>query len=173
MELPLYSFIKLIKERGNVSKRQSSKQHKATISRSTTQQKKKQSQNTMGFSWPLKFISMITNPMQLHFIYSLEQNCMLKQNLVFILKFQSVQHQESTVSSTTVYEMRKKSRRKQGRSDSLSIAGTSNFDITGNFFSKNDYFSDVNPRSMRRLLNIVAVTGKSISVSFRINKITI
>ncbi|XP_076071135.1 kinase D-interacting substrate of 220 kDa-like [Mytilus galloprovincialis] len=72
----------------------------------------------------------------------------------------SVQHQESTVSSTTVYEMRKKSRRKQGRSDSLSIAGTSNFDITGNFFSKNDYFSDVNPRSMRRLLNIVAVTGR-------------
>ncbi|CAC5368968.1 KIDINS220 [Mytilus coruscus] len=71
----------------------------------------------------------------------------------------SVQHQESTVS-TTVYEMRKKSRRKQGRSDSLSIAGTSNFDITGNLFSKNDYFSDVNPRSMRRLLNIVAVTGR-------------
>ena len=72
--------------------------------------------------------------------------------------FQGVQHQESTISSTTVFEMRKKSRKKTTRSDSLSLAGTSNFDITGTF-TKNDYFSDVNPRSMRRLLNIVAVTG--------------
>ena len=54
--------------------------------------------------------------------------------------------------------MRQNGKKKRGRQDSASLAGTSQFDITGTF-TKNDYFSDVNPRSMRRLLNIVAVTG--------------
>lgn len=68
MELPLYSFIKLIKERGNVSKRQRAVNSTRPPLVGLQHSKKNQPQNTMGFSWPLKFISMITNPMQLHFI---------------------------------------------------------------------------------------------------------
>jgi hypothetical protein len=49
--------------------------------------------------------------------------------------------------------MRQKGRKRPGRQDSVSIAGTSQLENTGTF-TKNDYFSDVNPRSMRRLLNI-------------------
>lgn len=36
---------------------------------------------------------------------------------------------------------------------------TSNLDLTKSL-SKNSYFSDINPRNMRRLMNIVAVTGR-------------
>ena len=34
----------------------------------------------------------------------------------------------------------------------------SSFDLA-HTLTKNDYFSDINPRSMRRFMNIVAVTG--------------
>jgi hypothetical protein len=63
--------------------------------------------------------------------------------------------------------MRQKGHKRPGRQDSVSIAGTSQFDITGTF-TKNDYFSDVNPRSMRRLLNIVAVTGTLVLYFFKV-----
>lgn len=50
---------------------------------------------------------------------------------------------------------------KQWRTASLQLSNTttSTFDLSHTLV-KNDYFSDINPRSMRRLLNIVAVTGK-------------
>jgi hypothetical protein len=48
------------------------------------------------------------------------------------------EHQESTVSSSTVYEMRQKGRKRPGRQDSVSIAGTSQLENTGTF-TKNDY----------------------------------
>ncbi|CAI9732185.1 kinase D-interacting substrate of 220 kDa-like [Octopus vulgaris] len=50
---------------------------------------------------------------------------------------------------------------KQWRTASLQLSNTttSTFDLSHTLV-KNDYFSDINPRSMRRLLNIVAVTGR-------------
>lgn len=48
---------------------------------------------------------------------------------------------------------------RQGRHSSVSHSYTSSMDLT-NTVTKTDYFSDVNPRSMRRLMNIVAITGK-------------
>ena len=52
-----------------------------------------------------------------------------------------------------------------GRATSLSgslpgMIYASSFDLTSSL-AKNDYFSDINPRSMRRLMNIVAVTGET------------
>lgn len=71
------------------------------------------------------------------------------------------QHQESTVSQIsgfTVVDQMGKTRSRQHH-DSITQVTHSNFDIS-HTLTKNDYFSDINPKSMRRLMNIVAVTGK-------------
>ncbi|OWF35590.1 kinase D-interacting substrate of 220 kDa-like [Mizuhopecten yessoensis] len=64
------------------------------------------------------------------------------------------QHQDSVWSS---YSSLDGKRRSSQRRDTSSHA--SNLDISQSL-TKNDYFSDINPRSMRRLMNIVAVTGR-------------
>ncbi|XP_060080906.1 kinase D-interacting substrate of 220 kDa-like [Ylistrum balloti] len=64
------------------------------------------------------------------------------------------QHQDSVWSSYSSLDGKK---RTSSRKDTGSHA--SNLDITHSL-TKNDYFSDINPRSMRRLMNIVAVTGR-------------
>jgi len=74
-----------------------------------------------------------------------------------------LQHQESTVSQisgfTVVDQASKKgSRGSRQHHDSITQVTHSNFDIS-HTLTKNDYFSDINPKSMRRLMNIVAVTG--------------
>ncbi|XP_076446294.1 kinase D-interacting substrate of 220 kDa B-like [Babylonia areolata] len=67
-------------------------------------------------------------------------------------------HQESTTSMESKRDVRRK-----GRGDGL--AGSqpqmyaSSFDLS-NTFARSDYFSDINPRSMRRLMNIVSVTAR-------------
>lgn len=67
------------------------------------------------------------------------------------------QNQESVVSGYSLGESSEKLR--QGRHSSVSHSYTSSMDLT-NTVTKTDYFSDVNPRSMRRLMNIVAITGR-------------
>ncbi|XP_045203576.2 kinase D-interacting substrate of 220 kDa B-like isoform X2 [Mercenaria mercenaria] len=72
------------------------------------------------------------------------------------------QHQDSTVSQISgfsVVDPSIKKGRAKPRTDSLSQVTHSNFDIS-HTLTKNDYFSDINPKSMRRLMNIVAVTGR-------------
>ncbi|XP_064610180.1 kinase D-interacting substrate of 220 kDa-like isoform X2 [Liolophura sinensis] len=71
-------------------------------------------------------------------------------------------HQESVMSSLSLAEHKHKKpvngRKKNNRLNS-STWHTSSFDLSKTLI-KNDYFSDINPRSMRRLMNIVAVTGR-------------
>ncbi|XP_005101087.2 kinase D-interacting substrate of 220 kDa B [Aplysia californica] len=76
--------------------------------------------------------------------------------------------QDSTLTnaSETRVGLRKASRNLStsvaGGSLSDSVPGTiyaSSYDLTSSA-AKNDYFSDINPRSMRRLMNIVAVTAR-------------
>ncbi|XP_069130680.1 kinase D-interacting substrate of 220 kDa B-like isoform X1 [Argopecten irradians] len=62
------------------------------------------------------------------------------------------QHQDSVWSSYSSLDGKKRTNQ---RKDSHA----SNIDISHSL-SKTDYFSDINPRSMRRLMNIVAVTGR-------------
>lgn len=51
--------------------------------------------------------------------------------------------------------------RTEGLSGSLpQMMYASSIDLS-NTFARSDYFSDINPRSMRRLMNIVSVTGTS------------
>ncbi|XP_060576340.1 kinase D-interacting substrate of 220 kDa B-like [Ruditapes philippinarum] len=72
------------------------------------------------------------------------------------------QHQDSTVSQISgfsVIDPSIKKGRSKPRNDSLTQVTHSNFDIS-HTLTKNDYFSDINPKSMRRLMNIVAVTGR-------------
>lgn len=59
----------------------------------------------------------------------------------------------------------KRSRSKRPHLDSMNQVTHSNFDIS-HTLTKNDYFSDINPKSMRRLMNIVAVTGLFVKVVF-------
>ena len=71
------------------------------------------------------------------------------------------QHQESMISQIsgiTVIDQLPKRARSRPRENSITQATHSSFDIS-NTLTKNDYFSDINPKSMRRLMNIVAVTG--------------
>ena len=76
-----------------------------------------------------------------------------------LILFQSYQHQESAMSNSSIYEPKRKHRR--SREDSTGPGyHTSTFDLTHSL-TKTDYFSDINPRSVRRLLNIAAVTGKT------------
>ncbi|XP_052281428.1 kinase D-interacting substrate of 220 kDa B-like isoform X3 [Dreissena polymorpha] len=72
------------------------------------------------------------------------------------------QHQESMISQIsgiTVIDQLPKRARSRPRENSITQATHSSFDIS-NTLTKNDYFSDINPKSMRRLMNIVAVTGR-------------
>ncbi|KAK3100286.1 hypothetical protein FSP39_017608 [Pinctada imbricata] len=69
----------------------------------------------------------------------------------------NIQHQESTISSSSIYEPKNKNRR--SREDSFAMSYQSTFDLTSGL-NKTDYFSDINPRSVKRLMNIVAVTGR-------------
>ncbi|XP_033742353.1 LOW QUALITY PROTEIN: kinase D-interacting substrate of 220 kDa B-like [Pecten maximus] len=64
------------------------------------------------------------------------------------------QHQDSVWSSYSSLDGKKRTGQ---RKDTSSHA--SNLDISHSL-TKTDYFSDINPRSMRRLMNIVAVTGR-------------
>ncbi|KAK7097954.1 kinase D-interacting substrate of 220 kDa B-like [Littorina saxatilis] len=70
--------------------------------------------------------------------------------------------QESVISTSSL-EGNKSGARRKGRSDTLSGSQpqiyTSSYDLS-NTFARNDYFSDINPRSMRRLMNIVSVTAR-------------
>ena len=62
----------------------------------------------------------------------------------------------------------KRSSRKLKSSDSVASSIGSNLNKIGGaqdltkMLLTDDYFSDVNPRSMRRLLNVVYVTGKQV-----------
>ena len=60
----------------------------------------------------------------------------------------------SQISGFSVTETKKRSK---AAGESMTTIH-SNFDLT-NTLTKNDYFSDINPRTMRRFMNIVAVTG--------------
>ncbi|KAL4230991.1 hypothetical protein ACF0H5_011364 [Mactra antiquata] len=75
----------------------------------------------------------------------------------------SYRHQDSTVSQISGFSVVdpsiKHGRSKRPHLDSLTQITHSNFDIS-HTLTKNDYFSDINPKSMRRLMNIVAVTGR-------------
>ncbi|XP_064638035.1 kinase D-interacting substrate of 220 kDa B-like isoform X2 [Lineus longissimus] len=70
--------------------------------------------------------------------------------------------QESVMSSTSLDKVAR-SKKKKDRVFSFS-GSTSNYFASATDLSKtlvkNDYFSDMNPRSMRRLMNIVAITGR-------------
>ncbi|XP_052793436.1 kinase D-interacting substrate of 220 kDa B-like isoform X2 [Mya arenaria] len=72
-------------------------------------------------------------------------------------------HQESTVSQISGFSVVdpsvKRGPSQRQRQDSSTLVSHSNFDIS-HTLTKNDYFSDINPKSMRRLMNIVAVTGR-------------
>ncbi|KAK6168546.1 hypothetical protein SNE40_021058 [Patella caerulea] len=73
-------------------------------------------------------------------------------------------HQDSFKSSTSIEKgySHKKVTNKMSSILSESLPGmnySSSVDLS-NTFVKNDYFSDINPRSMRRLMNIVAVTAR-------------
>ncbi|XP_061165393.1 kinase D-interacting substrate of 220 kDa-like isoform X1 [Saccostrea echinata] len=70
----------------------------------------------------------------------------------------SYQHQESVVSGYSTGELSMDKTRRQ-RQSSVSHSYTSSMDLT-NTVTKTDYFSDINPRSMRRLMNIVAITAR-------------
>jgi ankyrin repeat-rich membrane spanning protein len=67
----------------------------------------------------------------------------------------------SATSVDTKYAgSRRKNRERPGETVSGSqLVYASSFDLS-NTFIRNDYFSDINPRSMRRLMNIVSVTGQ-------------
>ncbi|CAH1776765.1 unnamed protein product [Owenia fusiformis] len=67
------------------------------------------------------------------------------------------QHQDSVFShsNSSIHEA---GRRRKNKSPGLSRQ-PSTFDLS-KALVKSDYFSDVNPRSMRRLMNLVAVTGR-------------
>ncbi|KAL8561546.1 hypothetical protein ACOMHN_024782 [Nucella lapillus] len=67
-------------------------------------------------------------------------------------------HQESTTSVDGKRDVRRKGRA-EGLSGSQPQMYTSSFDLS-NTFARSDYFSDINPRSMRRLMNIVSVTAR-------------
>ena len=72
-------------------------------------------------------------------------------------------------SSGSVVSLNKLKKEKRSKSHSVSreenlggsmlVHAPSNFDLTKTF-TKNSYFSDINPKNLRRLKNIVAVTGK-------------
>ncbi|WAQ99559.1 KDISB-like protein [Mya arenaria] len=68
-------------------------------------------------------------------------------------------HQESTVSQISGFSVVdpsvKRGPSQRQRQDSSTLVSHSNFDIS-HTLTKNDYFSDINPKSMRRLMNIVA-----------------
>ena len=64
--------------------------------------------------------------------------------------------QESVISTASLDS--KTGPRRKGLSGSQAQVYASAFDLS-NTFARNDYFSDINPRSMRRLMNIVSVTG--------------
>ena len=69
--------------------------------------------------------------------------------------------QQESVISTASLDSKTGPRRKgrgEGLSGSQAQMYASAFDLS-NTFARNDYFSDINPRSMRRLMNIVSVTG--------------
>ncbi|KAK3576078.1 hypothetical protein CHS0354_014082 [Potamilus streckersoni] len=73
-------------------------------------------------------------------------------------------HQDSTVSAISGFSLtesfsKKSYRKRKPRLDSIA-APTSSFDLS-HALTKNDYFSDINPKSVRRLMNIVAVTGNN------------
>lgn len=91
-------------------------------------------------------------------------SCNLMGPVMLTNHWLSLQHQESTVSQisgfTVVDQAGKKIRARQ-HTDSITQVTHSNFDIS-HTLTKNDYFSDINPKSMRRLMNIVAVTGTRI-----------
>lgn len=61
----------------------------------------------------------------------------------------------SQISGFSVADLSMKKRNRGGESVTQI---QSSFDLT-NTVTKNDYFSDINPRTMRRFMNIVAVTG--------------
>lgn len=81
------------------------------------------------------------------------------------------QHQESILSTSSESSKYSRKRSKSAKFGSLTGSqggvNTSSFDLSSQVV-KNDYFSDINPRSMRRLMNIVAVTGMGSSSSVRI-----
>ena len=69
------------------------------------------------------------------------------------------QHQDSTVSQISGFSVADTQFKKSSKikAESMSMIHSS-FDLA-HTLTKNDYFSDINPRSMRRFMNIVAVTG--------------
>ena len=77
-----------------------------------------------------------------------------------------VQRQESGMGSRSSLTEGSSKRRGRPNRQSSFIGGSlhnrqgSNFDLTKTLV-KNSYFSDINPRNMRRLMNIVGVTGKA------------
>ncbi|XP_046564422.1 kinase D-interacting substrate of 220 kDa B-like [Haliotis rubra] len=72
-------------------------------------------------------------------------------------------HQESILSTSSESSKYPRKRSKSAKFGSLTGSqggvNTSSFDLSSQVV-KNDYFSDINPRSMRRLMNIVAVTAR-------------
>ncbi|XP_046352600.2 kinase D-interacting substrate of 220 kDa B-like isoform X1 [Haliotis rufescens] len=72
-------------------------------------------------------------------------------------------HQESILSTSSESSKYSRKRSKSAKFGSLTGSqggvNTSSFDLSSQVV-KNDYFSDINPRSMRRLMNIVAVTAR-------------
>lgn len=90
------------------------------------------------------------------------------RQMIDILGDACFQHQESVMSSLSLAEHKHQKpvngRKKNNRLNS-STWHTSSFDLSKTLI-KNDYFSDINPRSMRRLMNIVAVTGNSCHLPF-------
>lgn len=82
----------------------------------------------------------------------------------------SFSQQESVMSTTSLDSKLGSRRRSRAESRIEGLSGSvpqmmyaSSFDLS-NTFARNDYFSDINPRSMRRLMNIVSVTGKQVKL---------
>lgn len=82
----------------------------------------------------------------------------------------SFSQQESVMSTTSLDSKLGSRRRSRAESRIEGLSGSvpqmmyaSSFDLS-NTFARNDYFSDINPRSMRRLMNIVSVTGKQVEL---------
>ncbi|XP_041358617.1 kinase D-interacting substrate of 220 kDa B-like [Gigantopelta aegis] len=75
----------------------------------------------------------------------------------------SYQHQDSTMSAGSAENKYIKRLARSSRHGSISsiqpFVSASSFDLSHTVI-RNDYFSDINPRSMKRLMNIVAVTAR-------------
>ena len=87
----------------------------------------------------------------------------MQTNVCAVCLFPRWLQQESVISTASLDS--KPGTRRKGLSGSQAQIYASSFDLS-NTFARNDYFSDINPRSMRRLMNIVSVTGVCIRVVF-------